>query len=100
MCFCTHNFACKRLHSGENACTACIACTWLRTPRRIKTVLAVAGSGKVPGKMLWGFGALRGRGGEFRRLGTWAFFRNNRDITRQGKLDDCVGVLAQVNSSK
>jgi hypothetical protein len=44
MRFCVHNCACKRLHSGESACSAC---TWLRASGNIKTVLAVAGSGKA-----------------------------------------------------
>ncbi len=70
MRFRAHNCACKRLHFRERACSAGI---WRRAPGRIKTVLAVTGSGKYPGKMPWRFGALRGRGGEFRRAATWAF---------------------------
>jgi len=50
MRFRLHNCACKLLHFGESACTAGIACIWLRTPRPIKTVLAVAVSGQVPGR--------------------------------------------------
>ena len=50
MRFRAHNCACKLLHFGESACTAGIACIWLRTPRPIKTVLAVAVSGQDPGR--------------------------------------------------
>jgi hypothetical protein len=75
MCFRAHKYACKRLHSGESACSACIDIIWLRSARRIKTVLAAAGSGTALGKMPWRFGALRRRIGGFRRPVTSAFAR-------------------------
>jgi hypothetical protein len=44
MPFYAHNFACKPLHNEESASTDIV---WLRTPCRIKTVLAVSVSGRV-----------------------------------------------------